>query len=499
MKPLLSILLLMASTTLDAQEITGMFTGFTHVGSPEKRGLVGYDHTTQDYYLQGASGNMWVDKDDFHFLWKKMKGDFILNAQVELIGKGVDPHRKVGWMIRHSLEPNSPHINAVVHGDGLTSLQFRKTPGAETEQVVVSENAGPDIIQLERKGNTYIMSTAKYGEPLISTLFSDIQLGDDVYVGIFLCSHNEEAVEKAVFRNVRITVPAPDNFVPYRDYIGSHIEIMDIEKGHRRILYSEPVSLQAPNWTTDGKALIYNSNGLLYRFDLATRKPEKINTGFATRNNNDHVLTFDGKYIGISHHSADDEGKSIIYYLPTTGGDPVRVTALGNSYFHSWSPDGKFMIYTGQRNNELDIYRISKNGGKEVNLTRSPKLDDGPEYTPDGKYIYFNSVRTGLMQLWRMKPDGSKQEQITNDGYNNWFPHISPDGKWIVFLSFLQDIDPNDHPFYKHVYIRIMPISGGQPRVLAYLYGGQGTINVPSWSPDSKYIAFVSNTQWKAD
>ncbi len=490
-------LLTFITISVIAQESpTGIFKGFTHVNNPENRGIVGYDNATQEYMLQGASGNMWFDKDDFHFLWKKIKGDFILHAQVEFIGKGVDPHRKVGWMVRHSLEANSPQINAVVHGDGLTSLQFRKAPGAITEQVE-SEVRGADVIQLERKGSTYIMSVAKFGEPLIATIFSDIVLGDDVYIGLFLSSHNEEAVEKAIFRNVRITVPAPDDFKTSRDYIGSHIEVMDIELGHRKILYSEPVSLQAPNWTVDGKALIYNSQGSLFRFDLETKTPTKINTGFADRNNNDHVLSFDGKYIGISHHSKDDGGKSIIYYLPTTGGEPTRVTAQGHSYLHGWSPNGKYILYTGQRDSEFDIYRISKNGGKETNLTKSKGLDDGSEYSPDGKYIYFNSVRTGLMQLWRMKPDGSNPEQLTNDGYNNWFPHISPDGKWIVFLSFLQDIDPSDHPFYKHVYLRMMPTSGGTPKVIAYLYGGQGTINVPSWSPDSKHIAFVSNTQLK--
>ena len=121
-------------------------------------------------------------------------------------------------------------------------------------------------------------------------------------------------------------------------------------------------------------------------------------------------------------------------------------------------------------------------------------LDDGSEYTPDGNYIYFNSVRTGMMQIWRMKPDGSEQEQVTFDNLNNWFPHISPDGKWIVFLTFNNDVAPGDHPFYKHVYLRMMPVSGGKPKVIAYLYGGQGTINVPSWSPDSRKIAFVSNS-----
>jgi Tol biopolymer transport system component len=152
------------------------------------------------------------------------------------------------------------------------------------------------------------------------------------------------------------------------------------------------------------------------------------------------------------------------------------------------------LIYTGERNGEFDIYKISIRGGDETRLTTAQGLDDGPEYSPDGEYIYFNSTRTGTMQIWRMKPDGSNQQQITNDDYNNWFPHVSPDGQWICFLSFSRDVAPGDHPFYKRVYLRLMPIAGGQPKVVAYVYGGQGTINVPSWSPDSKRLAFVSNT-----
>jgi Tol biopolymer transport system component len=209
------------------------------------------------------------------------------------------------------------------------------------------------------------------------------------------------------------------------------------------------------------------------------------------------VISFDGKMLGISHHSVDDEGKSMVYTVPITGGVPKKITTLGPSYFHSWSPDGKYLLYTGGRNDQYDIYKIPTKGGKEIKLTTSTGLDDGPEYTPDGKYIYYNSTETGRMQIWRMKPNGTKHEQITNDDYNNWFPHISPDGKWIVYLSFMNDIKPDDHPFYKHVYLRLMPAAGGPSKVIAYIYGGQGTINVPSWSPDSKMIAFVSNTEIK--
>jgi Tol biopolymer transport system component len=297
-----------------------------------------------------------------------------------------------------------------------------------------------------------------------------------------------------VFRGVEIVVPARDNFVPYREYIGSNLEVLDLATKERKVVHRVKDSLQAPNWTHDGKALIYNHNGLLYRFDLAKRTPTLLDTGEVKRNNNDHVISFDGKRLGISSSSQEDGNVSMIYTVPITGGKPTKVTAKGPSYLHGWSPDGKFLVYTGMREKELDIYKIPVDGGEEIRLTTTPGVDDGSEYTPDGKHIYFNSFRSGTMQIWRMKPDGGEQTQITNDEYNNWFPHISPDGKWIVFITFPKDIAPGDHPFYKHVYLRLIPIGGGAPKVIAYLYGGQGTINVPSWSPDSKKIAFVSNT-----
>jgi TolB protein len=183
-----------------------------------------------------------------------------------------------------------------------------------------------------------------------------------------------------------------------------------------------------------------------------------------------------------------------VYTVPTTGGTPKRVTAKGPSYLHGWSPDGRWLVYVGQRNGDFDVYKIPVNGGNEIRLTSAPGLDDGPEFTPDGKYIYFNSVRSGRMQIWRMRPDGSGQQQITNDGFNNWFPHISPDGKWIVYIAFPLSVPADDHPFYKHVQLKLMPVGGGPARVIAYVYGGQGTINVPSWSPDGKRLAFVSNS-----
>jgi Tol biopolymer transport system component len=487
---------LIAFASAGAQARVGAFDGQTDVGHPSHRGSASFTPQHEEYRVAGSGQNMWGDHDDFHFVWKRMTGNFILSGRARFDGKAGDSHRKLGWMIRSSLETNSPQVSAVVHGNGLASLQFRRTARAATEEQKSADSIpDPDaIIQLERRDGVYIMSVARFGDTLVTQQVSDVSLPDTVYVGLFVCAHNDKAVEHATFTNVRLTIPAPATLVAYRDYLGSRLEILDVASGNATVVHSYQGSFQAPNWTHDGKALVYAQEGHLYRFDLATRRPTVINTGFATRNNNDHVLSFDGRMLGISNHVAADSNASIVFTLPSSGGTPTRITAKGPSYLHGWSPDGKWLVFTGQRDDVFDVYRIGASGGDEIRLTTADGLDDGPEYTPDGKWIYFNSSRTGRMQLWRMRPDGSGQEQVTNDGFNNWFPHISPDGKWIVFISFPPDVRADDHPFYKHVMLRLMPIDGGAARVIAYVYGGQGTINVPSWSPDGKRLAFVSNT-----
>lgn len=482
------ILLLMSTINAAAQNTIGIFENQFAIGDT-KQGSAVYNAQDQEYTIEGSGNNIWFNHDGFQYVCRQMDGDFILRCNASFIGKGVEAHRKLGWMIRSSLDSTSACASVAVHGDGLTSLQYRKENN-DSMMEVKAKLTGADVIQLERRGNTYIMSVAHKGE-IFTKDSVQLDLGDKVYAGLFVCSHNPTITEKAVFYNVRIVKPAPPTLVPYRQYLGSQLEIMNVETGKSRIIYQSPKSLQAPNWMKDGKHLLYNSEGLIYKFDLATNKPAVLNTGTVNKNNNDHVLSFDGKMLGLSSGSPSN-----IFTVPVEGGEPKPVTQTGPSYLHGWSTDAKTLVFTGQRNNDFNIYTIPANGGKETQLTTAKGLDDGPEYSPDGKYIYFNSVRSGTMQLWRMHTDGSNQEQLTNDEFNNWFPHISPDGKWILFISFGKDVDPSDHPFYKHVYIRLMPVEGGKPKVLAAVYGGQGTMNTPNWSPDGKYIAFISNSDF---
>lgn len=268
----------------------------------------------------------------------------------------------------------------------------------------------------------------------------------------------------------------------------SKLEIYDLNLQQRKIIYETNNHIEAPNWSRDGSYFLFNSNGLIYKIPVNGGEPELVYTGMANNCNNDHVISADGKSLAISHNT--EEKGSIIYILPITGGEPRQLTPNGPSYLHGWSLDGKTLAYCAQRNNQFDIYTISVEGGNETQLTNTFGLDDGPEYSSDGKYIYFNSVRTGLMQCYRMKPDGYEVEQLTFDNFHNWFPHPSPDRKWTIFLTYDKDID--GHPANKDVKLRLMPYDGGEPVTLLELFGGQGTINVHSWSPNSQQFAFVS-------
>ncbi len=486
MKLFISTILILAGLlfpqTPTQQPAIGLFEKSSDVGTVKMPGSVEYDAAKKTYTVAGGGENMWATTDGFHYVWKRVSGDLSIAADISILGTGGNAHRKAALVIRQTLDADSPYADAALHGDGLTSLQYRETKGGPTREIQSNVKA-PRRLQIEKRGDYVWMSIAKDDEQLQSAGGSfRINLTGTFYVGLAVCAHDNNAIEKAVFSNVEIKQrPAP--------IVESTLETIAISSKDRKVVYTKRAHFEAPNWSRDGKYFLFNQGGRMMKLPVTGGEPETLDTGFAIRCNNDHGISPDGNWLAISDQS-QEQRRSLIYVLPIGGGTPRRITQLAPSYWHGWSPDGKTLAYCADRNGNFDVYTIPIEGGEEKRLTTADGLDDGPDYSPDGQYIYFNSVRTGLMQIWRMKPDGSEQTQITKDGYNNWFAHPSPDGKWLAFITFEPNVE--GHPANKDVMLRLIPVGGGEIQVLAKLFGGQGTINVPSWSPDSKQLAFVS-------
>jgi TolB protein len=464
---------------------TGIFEGSTDIGDGSLKGSVAYDSTAGTYTIASNGENMWFDKDAFEFVWKKMTGDAVVSADVSFLGEGKNPHRKAVVIIRQSLDADSAYVDVARHGEGLTSLQYRDAKGATTHEVQANISA-PQTIRLEKHGEYFSMLLAtKDGKMQVAGGSIRVPVQGDYYIGIGVCSHEKDVVESAVFSKVNIQ--APDTGGTPTLY--STLETISIESTDRRVVHVASERFEAPNWSRDGSYLLFNQSGSLFKIPVTGGTPQKIDTGFANRCNNDHGISPDGRWLAISDQS-QGEHKSFVYLVSILGGVPKRITQDSPSYWHGWSPDGTTLAFVGDRNGDFDIYTIPVTGGDEKRLTTAKGLDDGPDYAPDASFIYFNSERTGQMQIWRMKPDGSSQERITSDEFNNWFPHPSPDGKWIVFLSYGKDV--TGHPENQDVTLRLMSLADRKITILAKLFGGQGTINVPSWSPDGKRLSFVS-------
>ena len=270
----------------------------------------------------------------------------------------------------------------------------------------------------------------------------------------------------------------------------SILTLLDIDSGEMTELARFEGVIEAPFFRGDNE-LLYNAGGRIYRRRLSDGMTDVIDTGACIRCNNDHVLSPDGQLLAVSNN---DEGLgSRIYIVDLAGKQPPRlVTPLSPSYLHGWSPDGTTLAYCASRNGDYDVYTIPADGGAEMRLTDVPGLDDGPEYSPDGRYIYFNSVRSGLMECWRMDADGANPVRLTDNGRNNWFPHISPDGSVIAYISYdPREVEPGNHPPDKNVEIRRMNPDGSDDMTVVKFFGGQGSLNVNSWMPDGKRLAFV--------
>jgi TolB protein len=475
---------------LSAQAV-GVFESHADLGSTPKSGAAEFDSATGEYRVTGGGANIWGAQDALHFVWKRLSGDVTFSANVRFLGTGTDPHRKAVLMIRQDQTPGAAYADVAVHGDGLTSLQFRPAAGAPTQEIR-STVKGPTQVRIERRGSRF---TIFAGQELTASGPQTLELTDPVYVGIGVSSHNADVLETAVFSNVRIEQSPP----PAQRY-RSKITVYDLASHSTSTVYQADQVIEAPNWSRDGKFLLVNTGGSLYRLPLKGEKLDKIELGPAGyRCNNDHDLSPDGKQVAFSASSPNSR-QSQVYVANADGSDAKLVVPVAPVYFHGWSPDGKWLAVVGQRDQKYELFRVPATGGPEERLTSKGGYDDGPEYTPDGKWIYFNSNRSGGWDIWRMPQDGAgpndaKAEQVTSDELEDWFPHISPNGKHMVMLAFPKGTS-NHNGRMEGMVLRMMPTPGkklkpAKPETLTTFFGGQGSINVNSWSPDSKRFAYV--------
>ena len=480
-----------------AQAPLGQFRAQGDIGSVLHPGAASFDPGTATYTVSGSGANIWSTHDDFHYVWKQVSGDVALTADIDFVGAAGNAHRKAVLMLRQSLDPASAYVDSALHGDGLTSLQYRDRTASDTHEIETTARA-PKRIRIEKRGHyAYVFIPDASGKLVPSGAAMAVDLTGTFYIGIGISAHDPAVTETAHFRNVTVETLAPST----APVLYSTLETVLIASTDRRVRYVAPAHFEAPNWTRDGAALIFNQQGTLHRWRLdngihpidstlpLATQATPIPTAPEVNLNNDHGLSPDGTQIAMSDGGGNNTSR--VYLAPLAGGTPRLLTPTGPSYWHGWSPDGRTIAFTGLRAGNFDIYTVPAAGGPETRLTTAEGLDDGPEYSPDGHWIYFNSVRTGHMQIWRMHPDGSQQEQVLTDERNDWFPHISPDGKLMVWVSFVPGTD--GHPANQEgVEIRMRAVAGGEVKTLAKLFGGQGTLNVPSWSPDSSMVAFVS-------
>ena len=478
----------------------GLFEGRGDLGVTPKNGALEFDPAASEYRVTGGGANIWAAEDAMYFAWKRLPGDVTFTADVRFLGTGAVAHRKAVLMIRQDLTPGSAYADVALHGDGLTSLQFRPAAGAQTQEIR-STVTGPTRIRIERRGNSFTVFAGKPGAELAATTPQVVQLSDPVYVGIGVCSHDANVLETAVFSNVQLTqgrAAAPQQ--RYR----SKIVVYDLTSKSTTTVYQAGEVIEAPNWSRDGRFLLVNTGGSLYRLPVtggAEPRLEKIDLGpGGYRCNNDHDFSRDGKLLAFSASSPASR-QSQVYLAQADGSGAKLMTPAAPSYFHGWSPDGKWLAFVAQRDGKaFHLFRVSVNGGAEQPLTSQGPYDDGSEYSPDGKWIYFNSQRSGGWDIWRMPAEGAgpgdaRAEHVTDDELEDWFPHFSPDGKWLLVFSFPKGTE-NHNGKMEGVQLRLMPAPGkklepAKLEVLTTFFGGQGTINVNSWSPDSKKFAYV--------
>ncbi len=457
------------------------------IGVVEMSGRASYSDGT--FTVQGTL-DIWGNKDGFHYVYQPFTGDGQIIARVTQV-ENTNNHAKAGVMIRETLDADAKHATMVVTAtDGVQFLR-RLAAGDITYPNNPRINKGlmPYWVKLVRRGDQFTGYESTDGTNWVFTGSDAVSMTKDVFVGLVVSSHQGKVLNTSKLDQVRIRPNSPEP-----PQLHSHVTIMSADGKFKQVIFSAAGRFEAPNWSPDGKYLLVNSAGKAWRIPINGGQPGLIPLGSLGAINNDHGISPDGKLLAVSVNGAP------VFVLPVSGGEARRVTQDSPSYFHGWSPDGKTLAYVAKKYESFDIFSASLDGGEPKRLTTHPAHEDGPDFSPDGKWIYYNSDRAGGGDIWRIPADGggggdSKAERVTSDDYVDWFPHPSPNGKWLLFLSYRKGTQ--GHPANQNVLLRIMPLPGdkieGERIVeLEKLFGGQGTINVASWSPDSQRFAFVS-------
>ena len=297
-------------------------------------------------------------------------------------------------------------------------------------------------------------------------------------------------------------IAAPEPQAP--QHLRSRLFIYDLHTGSSHLVFTSDSIWEAPNWSPDGKYLISNHEGGIYKLVLkpdGMAEPQKLAIPADYVCNNDKALSPSGSKLAFSATPPAGKG-SEVFLADASGQDVKQMTFQSPSYFHGWSPDSKTLAFVAQRNGsgQYDIYSIPAGGGAETRLTRNIHQDDGPDYSPDGKWIYINSDRSGKEAIWRFPvkgagPDDAEAEMVVNDALQDWFPHISADGKKMVYIGYPAGT-PTHNPRNVAVQLKLVAIHedkvAADEKVLVKAIGGQGTMNVNSWAPDSMHFAYVT-------
>ena len=460
----------------------GIFDGRADIGETVIPGVARFDAAAKAYTVTAAGENMWTNRDAFYLLWKKVSGDVQLTADIAFPRERGRAHRKAVLIVKQDLEADGVYADVAIHGSGLSALQYRRAMGVNTQDIELNIDF-PKTARIVKRGDVISMFLSMHGEPLHQSGASiKLHFDGPFYVGIGLCSHDKDMTETAVFSRVELKKPAP---AAGASEVFSSVQTIQTEDKFRRAMMVRTVRgrIGSVNWSADGQTLYFNQDGRIQKMPVLGGRPENVAIAPRLWCDDNHGLSPDNSQLAVSCASAAGRPSSL-FAVPLAGAAARQLTHGGAAEFHGWSPDGATIVFTGVRNGRTDVYVVPAQGGEEKRLT-SAGSNDGPEFGPDGR-IYFTSDRSGTVQVWRMNANGAQAGQLTSDTGSDRFPHVAPNGKQMVYLNSAGREKLGDTT------LRVMDLDDGQTRVLVDVYGGDGTLNAPSWSPDNHHFAFTA-------